>query len=360
LKKNSSAWNLGGNMKNEPNRRLTETVRGAGCASKLGPGLLDRALCGLEFLTDPNVIVGLEKPDDAGVYQLREDLAIVQTIDYFTPIVDDPYDFGQVAAANALSDIYAMGGHPITAMNVVCFPSKTMDITILQDILRGGLAKLREAGVVMVGGHSVDDSELKYGLSVTGIVHPEKVVTKTGARPGDRLILTKKLGTGIINTAVKAGMVEEKIVARVTRQMTTLNKKASELMLDVGVHSCTDVTGFGLLGHACEMVVGTDIGMVIHASSVPLLPDVEKYAQMGLIPAGTYRNKEFRSHMIEAAEISDETIIILFDAQTSGGLLMSLPEHEATELLGRMHDEGLEAAIIGEVVAEPKQKIKIA
>jgi selenide,water dikinase len=187
------------------------------------------------------------------------------------------------------------------------------------------------------------------------------VITKAGAKPRDLLILTKPLGTGIISTALKAGMAEEKIVAQCSRQMATLNKKASELMLDVGVHSCTDVTGFGLLGHACEMIEGADVGMVIYASAVPLLPEVKKLAQMGLIPAGTYRNKEFRSHMIEAAAgISDEVLLILFDAQTSGGLLISLPEQEAAELLGRMHDEGLEAAIIGEVVAEPKQKIKIA
>lgn len=305
------------------------------------------------------MIVGLESRDDAGVYKLREDLAIIQTVDYFTPIVDDPYDFGQIAAANALSDVYAMGGRPVTAMNIVCFPSKTMDGSILKAILQGGLSKLSEAGVSLVGGHSVDDPELKYGLSVTGIVHPERVITKIGAKQGDVLVLTKPLGSGIVSTAMKAGLAEKEVVAQLTQQMTMLNKRASELMLDVPVHACTDITGFGLLGHACEMVQGTDIGMVIHAPSVPLLPKIEEYAKTGLIPAGTYRNREFRSHMIEA-QVSDEMMLILFDAQTSGGLFISLPAKEGEGLVRRMHKEGIkEAAIVGHVAAEPKGKIRI-
>mgnify|MGYP000160519158 CR=1 FL=1 len=325
----------------------------------MGPGDLDRALCGLELPFDPNVIVGLESRDDAGVYRLREDLAIIQTVDYFTPIVDDPYDFGQIAAANALSDVYAMGGRPVTAMNVVCFPRASMDISILRDILRGGIAKLSEAGVSLIGGHSVDDPELKYGLCVTGIVHPERVITKRGAREGDVLVLTKPLGSGIISTAMKAGLAGKEIIARLTQQMATLNKKASELMMDVPVHACTDITGFGLLGHACEMIEGTDVGMVIHISSVPLLSNIEEYARMGLIPGGTYRNREFRSHMIEA-QVSDEMMLILFDAQTSGGLFISLPAKDGEGLVRRMHEEGIEdAAIVGQVVAEPKGKIRI-
>ena len=316
-------------------------------------------LCGLNLPADPNLIVGLESGDDAAVYRLREDLAIVQTIDYFTPIVDDPYDYGQIAVANALSDVYAMGGRPLTAMNVVCFPRQTLDISVLKDVLRGGLDKLREAGVLLVGGHSVDDPELKYGLSVTGIIHPERIITRVGARPGDVLVLTKPLGTGIINTAIKAGLAEKEIVSRVTRQMATLNKSASELMLKVGVHACTDVTGFGLLGHACGMVEGSDIGLVFHAFSVPLLPQVEEYAGMGLIPEGTYRNREFYSPVIEAQNISDDMMLILYDAQTSGGLLISVPAGRAEALVKRMHEENLPAAIIGEIVTEPKGKIKV-
>ena len=307
------------------------------------------------------MIVGMERAEDAGVYKLSDDLAVIQTLDFFTPIVDDPYTFGQVAAANALSDVYAMGGKPLTAMNIVCFPIGKMSISILQEILRGGLDKMREAGVVLVGGHSVEDQELKYGVSVTGVIHPAKVVLNTGAKAGDKLLLTKPLGTGIINTALKGGMADEGAVSKAIKCMVALNRKASEVMMAIGVNACTDVTGFGLLGHACEMIEGSDVGMVIYSSSVPLLPETEGYAQMGLIPGGTIRNRDFRLPMIErAAEISDEMLLILFDAQTSGGLLISVPGREADTLLQRMHEEGIEeAAIIGEVVAEPKGKIVV-
>jgi len=305
--------------------------------------------------------VGIESAEDAGVYKLREDLAIVQTLDFFTPIVDDPYTFGQVAAANSLSDVYAMGGKPIVAMNIVCFPINKMDISILQEILKGGLDKMREAEVLLVGGHSVEDDELKYGLSVTGTIHPEKVLTNKGARIGDKLILTKPLGTGIINTALKGGMADENSVYKSIECMSTLNKKASELMTEVVVHACTDVTGFGLLGHACEMIEGEDVGMMIYSSKVPILHRTEEYAMIGLIPGGTIRNRDFRLFMIErAAEITDEKLLILFDAQTSGGLLASVPEQMAHTLLERLHQEGVrEAAIVGEVVSEPKGKIVV-
>jgi selenide,water dikinase len=303
----------------------------------------------------------MERAEDAGVYKLNDELALIQTLDFFTPIVDDPYTFGQIAAVNAMSDVYAMGGRPLTAMNIVCFPVKTMEMSILKAILDGGLEKMREAGVVLVGGHSVEDKELKYGLSVTGIIHPAKVILNTGARVGDRLVLTKALGTGIINTALKGGLADEKVVAKAIECMTTLNRKAAELMIEVEVHACTDVTGFGLLGHACEMIEGTDVGMVIDSSSIPLLPGTEEYARMGLIPGGTIRNRDFRLHMIElATQISDVGLLILFDAQTSGGLLISVPATEAETLAERMHEHGIQdAAIIGEVVAEPKGKIII-
>ncbi len=301
----------------------------------------------------------MERAEDTGVYKLSEELAIVQTLDFFTPIVDDPYIFGQVTAANALSDVYAMGGRPLTAMNIVCFPVETMDMSVLKEILSGGLDKMREAGVTLVGGHSVEDQELKYGLSVTGIIHPAKVILNTGAEVGDKLLLTKPLGTGIINTALKGGLADEGAVSRAIKCMVTLNRKASELMMEVDVHACTDVSGFGLLGHASEMIEGTDVGMVIYSSSVSLLPDTEGYAQMGLIPAGTIRNRDFRLPMIElATEVSDERLLILFDAQTSGGLLISVPGQEADMLLERMREEGIEeATIIGEITAEPKGKI---
>jgi selenide,water dikinase len=304
---------------------------------------------------------GIERAEDAGVYRLSDDLAIIQTLDFFTPIVDDPYTFGQVAAANALSDVYAMGGRPLTAMNIVCFPVKTMDMSVLREILAGGLDKLHEAGVTLVGGHSVEDQELKYGLSVTGVVHPQKVVLNTGAKVGDRLILTKPLGTGIINTALKGGVADETAVAKSVKCMVSLNRKASELMVTVEVHACTDVTGFGLLGHACEMIEGTDVSMTIHSSHVPFFPEAKELAEMGMTPGGLHRNREFRLSMVEfGGSIPQSMSDILFDPQTSGGLLISLPASEAESLLGRMHKEGIdEAAIIGEVMAEPKGRIVV-
>ena len=304
----------------------------------------------------------MERAEDAGVYKLTDDLAIVQTIDFFTPIVDDPYSFGQVAAANALSDVYAMGGKPLTAVNVVCFPIKKMDIAILREILAGGIDKLHEAEVILVGGHSVEDEELKYGLSVTGTIHPTKVVLNTGARPGDKLILTKPLGTGIISTALKGKAADEDAVTSIVKSMTTLNRKASELMQETGVHACTDVTGFGLLGHAAEMMEDSDISMVIHSATVPLFPGVKELAGMGMIPGGLHRNREFRQDMVKVAkEVPDYLADILFDPQTSGGLLISLPAKKAPTLLERMHREGIkEAAIIGEVTAEPKGKIIVS
>jgi selenide,water dikinase len=305
--------------------------------------------------------MGMERSEDAGVYKLRDDLAIIQTMDFFTPIVDDPYIFGQIAAVNALSDVYAKGGRPVTAMNIVCFPVKDMDISILREILKGGLSKMREAGVVLVGGHSVEDPELKYGLSVTGVIHPDRVIMNNGAKAGDKLILTKPLGTGIISTALKGGEASEQAVAKSVNSMTTLNKKASELMLTIGVHACTDVTGFGLLGHACEMIQDCDVGMIIHLEAVPYFPEAKEYAEMGMVPGGTTRNRDFRIHMVETDKnVSKVMLDILFDPQTSGGLLMAVPSADAEPLVKRMRLEGIkEAAIIGEAVEKPKGRIVI-
>jgi selenide, water dikinase len=304
--------------------------------------------------------VGLEKADDAGVYKLTDDLAIVQTVDFFTPIVDDPYMFGQIAVANALSDVYAMGGRPLTAMNIVCFPIKTLDISVLRDILRGGIDKLREAGVVLLGGHSVDDPELKYGLSVTGTVHPKRIVTKGGARPGDQLILTKRIGTGIITTAAKGRLAGEKAVETVVQSMAALNKTASEVMLQIGVNACTDITGFGLLGHACEMIQDSEVGFKIRSVSVPIFPETLSLARMGMIPGGTSRNKEFRARMVDAVGIGDVMLDILFDPQTSGGLFMSVGPDKAGLLLSALKEAGVaDAAIVGEVVGHTKQRIVV-
>jgi selenide,water dikinase len=325
----------------------------------LGPGDLDRALCGLEFPTDPNLIVGLDRADDAGVYKISDDLAIIQTVDFFTPIVDDPYWFGQIAAANALSDVYAMGGVPKTAMNLVAFPIKEMDISVLRNIIQGGLDKMREAGVVLAGGHSIEDKELKYGLSVTGFVHPDRVLTKRNIKPCDRLILTKSLGTGIINTAIKGGLASSESIETVTRLMAALNKNAAEACASFPVHACTDITGFGFLGHLAEMVVGSGYGVRIFTKSVPILPETLNYAGMGLVPGGTHRNREFRQSIVVWTTPKDPVLQdVLFDPQTSGGLLISVAPDSADHLLDALKTKGInDAAIVGEVVAEPEEKI---
>jgi len=312
--------------------------------------------------SDPKLIVGMEHAEDAGVYQLRDDLAIIQTVDFFTPIVDDPYTFGQIAVTNALSDVYAMGGKPLTAMNIVCFPIKTMPVHILRDILRGGMDKMHEAGVLLVGGHSVEDNELKYGLSVTGVIHPDKVLLNRGGQVGDRMILTKPLGTGIVSTAVKAGVADEALQARSARCMTTLNKQAAELLEGLStVHACTDITGFGFLGHACEMIEEANVGMRVYASRVPYFPGLKKLLDDMIIPGGTARNRRHREPQVNIDPgCPDWMMDILFDPQTAGGLLIVLGAAEAEELLRKMHGAGIEeAAIVGEITAEPKGKIDL-
>jgi selenide,water dikinase len=300
--------------------------------------------------------------EDAGIYKLTDELALVQTVDFFTPIVDDPYAFGQIAVANALSDIYAKGGKPLLAMNIVCFPINAMDISILRSILQGGLDKMREADVLVVKGHSIDDPELKYGLAVTGTIHPAKVVRNNTAKVGDQLILTKPLGTGIIATALKKGIAEEHTVAKIVKSMSTLNQKASELMMAVGVNACTDITGFGLLGHACQMIEDTAVGMVINASSVPIFVEARGFAEMGMIPGGLNRNRDYRQPMVEInPKVPGYLVDILFDPQTSGGLLISVPKDKTSVLLKQLQRAGMaDAAIIGEVVAKPKNRIVVA
>jgi len=307
------------------------------------------------------VIRGVKSLDNAGVYKLTDELAIIQTIDFITPIVDDPYMFGQIAAANALSDVYAMGGKPLTAMNVVCFPTKSLDISVLKDILRGGVDKMGEAGVALVGGHSVEDTELKYGLSVTGVVSPKRLVTNAGAKAGDKLIFTKPLGTGIISTALKAGMVDEETITKLTKCMVTLNDKASELMQKVGVHACTDITGFGLLGHTVQLAQNSHVSITIQLTSIPFLPEAIEFAKQGLCPAGLHRNREFYSG---AVKIDEELPIymqdILFDPQTSGGLLICLSPGKAELLLNNLRQVGVEdATIIGEAINEPKGVVTV-
>ena len=308
---------------------------------------------------DPNLIVGLDRADDAGVYKVSDDLALIQTVDFFTPIVDDPFWFGRIAAANALSDVYAMGGVPKTAMNLIAFPAKTLDISVLRSIIEGGLDKIREAGVVLVGGHTVEDPELKYGLSVTGFIHPERVLTKKNLKPGDLLILTKPLGTVIIATAIKGALASKEVTERVTLTMATLNKAAAEVMQHYPVHACTDITGFGFLGHLCEMVAGSGCGVRVEASRVPVFPEALEYAAMGLVPAGAFRNREYRLPMVEFSSALDRVLQdVLFDPQTSGGLLISVGPDKAGNLLKDLRAKGiLDAAVVGEVMKEPKERI---
>jgi selenide,water dikinase len=315
----------------------------------------------LPLISHPNLLVGIEQTDDAGVYKVSDDLALVQTVDFFTPIVDDPYAFGQIAAANALSDIYAMGAIPITAMNLVAFPIQSMGIEILRDILRGGLDTMREAEVVLVGGHSIEDDELKYGLAVTGLVHPNAFLTNTGAQVGDRIILTKPLGTGIINTAQKGGLASPESVQRATEVMAALNRTAAEAVRGFRVHACTDVTGFGLLGHLSEML-GGEIGTKVFVDAVPILPGTEEYASMGLVPGGTSRNKEFYGPKVLGGEgLSPSLLDILYDAQTSGGLLIAVAEEDVAGALRHLQERGVkDACVIAEVVATPQDRLVLA
>ena len=282
-------------------------------------------------------------------------------MDFFTPIVDDPYWFGQIAAANALSDVYAMGGVPKTAMNLVAFPIKDMDISVLRQIIQGGLDKMKEAGVVLVGGHSVEDKELKYGLSVTGFIHPDRILTKKNLKTGARLILTKPLGTGIINTAIKGGLASKEITDTVTQLMATLNRDAAEIMKGYPVHACTDITGFGLLGHIAEMIIDTGFSVKLTSKTIPIIPETLEYAGMGLVPAGTYNNREFRECMVDFAPSVDRLVQdVLFDPQTSGGLLICVDRENADELLEKLKEKGMDsAAIIGDVATEPKERIVV-
>jgi selenide,water dikinase len=304
----------------------------------------------------------MESLDNAGVYKLTADLAIIQTVDFFTPIVDDPYTFGQIAVANSLSDIYTMGGKPLTALNLVCFPAKKLNISILKDIMRGGAEKMKEAGVILMGGHSIDDPELKYGLSVTGIVHPQKLITNGGARIGDKLILTKPLGTGIINTAIKAGEAKQAIIEKVSRSMASLNRKASEIMLEVGVHSCTDITGFGFLGHIVQMAKNSKVCLNVQANEVPYFPEAVNFSNLGLNPGGLYKNRDFYLKDVNfASTIPDYLKDILFDPQTSGGLFISVSPRKSKRLLDRLVEAGIDAAaIVGEVIGEPAGIVKVS
>ena len=318
-------------------------------------------MCGLDFPTDPNVLVGLSRADDAGVYKVSDDLALIQTVDFFTPVVDDPYWFGQIAAANALSDVYAMGGEPKTAMNLVGFPLKTMDLSILRQVIQGGIDKVREAGVVLLGGHSVEDDELKYGLSVTGFIHPQRILTKQGLKAGDSLVLTKPLGTGIVNTAIKGNLASEAIIRQVTEIMAMLNRTAATVMDRYPVHACTDITGFGLIGHLAEMIQGTGLGVKLSSGQLPLIDTALEFASMGFVPGGAHKNRSFRESLVDMNPAIDPALQdILYDPQTSGGLCIAVAPDSADALVAHLKNEGVEqAAVIGEVVEVPAGMIQV-
>ena len=316
----------------------------------------------LPLIHDPNLLSGFEHAEDAGVYKISDDTALVQTVDFFTPTVDDPFTFGQVAAVNALNDIYAMGAKPLTVMNIVCFPIKTMAVSVLRNVLQGGLNKIHEAGALLIGGHSVEDNEIKYGLSVTGVAHPDSILYNRGARAGDKIILTKALGTGIISTAIKAGEASPEQIQQAIVAMTTLNKKSAQLMIAAGdIHACTDITGFGLLGHACEMVEGSDVGLRIHAATIPVFDGVRDLMETGFIPGGLYRNKDFRiKQVVKEKTCPDWLFDLLFDPQTAGGLFFSVSGDKAQNLAEAMRGAGIaDAAVVGEVVQNHPGKILV-
>jgi len=301
----------------------------------------------------PDLIVGLETSDDAGVFRITKDIALIQTLDFLTPVTDDPYEFGQIAAANSLSDVYAMGGTPLTAMNIVCFPISDFAEEVLQQTLQGGLDKIHESGATLVGGHSVDDPEFKYGLSVTGVVHPDRVLTNHGIRTGDQIILTKPVGTGIVATALKGKLADAATTRKMVKIMSTLNREAAEVMTRFDVGGCTDVTGFGLAGHLLEMAQGGRKNIALFTADVPIIDNAADWATMGLVPAGTFRNRRYcEPGMVIPGQMDKIVLDLMFDPQTSGGLLISVKKKDVQDCLLAMQDRGIPAALVGEVTGD--------
>ena len=315
--------------------KLTKLAKCAGCGAKVGAGVLAQLLEGIRVHEDPNLLVGFDKSDDASVYKVSDDLALVQTVDFFPPIADDPYLFGQIAATNALSDVYAMGGEPKLCLNIMAIP-ESMPKEAVHQLLRGGYDKVYEAGALITGGHSILDEEPKYGLAVTGFVHPDRVLTNSGARPGDVLLLTKPLGIGVLTTAAKADMASPAAVALAQQLMTTLNKSARDAMVQYRVHACTDVTGLGLLGHACEMAQGSGVELELRVEDIDLIPEAVELARMGILPAGMYRNRAFAEGEVDAGVTELCKQDLLYDPQTAGGLLMAVDPADADALLAEL------------------------
>ena len=334
----------------EKSIKLTKLTKCAGCGAKVGAGVLAQLLEGIRVHHDPNLLVGFDKSDDASVYKISDDLALVQTVDFFPPIADDPYLFGQIAATNALSDVYAMGGEPKLCLNIMAVP-EDMPREAVHDILRGGYDKVYEAGALITGGHSILDEEPKYGLAVTGFVHPDKMLTNSAARPGDVLVLTKPIGIGVLTSAGKADLLTGDTVDFMNRMMTTLNKSARDVMVRYEVHACTDVTGFGLMGHGFEMAQGSDVELHIDVQAIDLIPEALEFARMGVLPAGMYRNRTFAEPGVDVGDTELAVQDLLFDPQTSGGLLMAVAPSDADALLSELRGAVPSAQRIGTVAA---------
>ena len=317
--------------------KLTKLAKCAGCGAKVGAGVLAQLLDGIKVHSDPNLLVGFDKSDDASVYKVSNDLALVQTVDFFPPIADDPYLFGQIAATNALSDVYAMGGEPKLCLNIMAVPAD-MPKEAAHDLLRGGYDKVYEAGALITGGHSILDEEPKYGLAVTGFVHPDKVLTNSGAKPGDVLLFTKPIGIGVLTTAAKADMASAESMALAHKLMTTLNKSARDAMVKYRVHACTDVTGFGLLGHTLEMAQGSDVEVELDVESIDLIPEALELARMGILPEGMYRNRAFAEESVDEGTVELCKQDLLYDPQTAGGLLMAVDPADAETLFEELKD----------------------
>lgn len=328
--------------------KLTKLAKCAGCGAKVGAGVLAQLLDGIRVHQDPNLLVGFDKSDDASVYRVSDDLALVQTVDFFPPIVDDPYLFGQIAATNALSDVYAMGGEPKLCLNIMAIPAD-MPKDAVHQLLRGGYDKVYEAGALITGGHSILDEEPKYGLSVTGFVHPDRVLTNAGAKPGDVLLFTKPLGIGVITTGAKAEMASQESISLAQKLMTTLNKTARDAMVRYRVHACTDVTGFGLLGHALEMAQGSNVELELQVDAIDLIPEAAALARTGILPEGMYRNRAFAEDEVDAGDTELYLQDLLYDPQTAGGLLMAVDPADAEKLFEELKGCVPSAQWIGQV-----------
>ena len=335
--------------------KLTKLAKCAGCGAKVGAGVLAKLLSDIKVHHDDNLLVGFDKSDDASVYKISDDLAIVQTVDFFPPIADDPYLFGQIAATNALSDVYAMGGEPKLCLNIMAIP-ENMPMEAVHALLRGGYDKVYEAGALITGGHSIHDDEPKYGLAVTGFVHPDKMLTNSNARPGDVLLLTKPIGIGVLSTAAKADMLSKSGQELINRLMTTLNKAARDTMVKYNVHACTDVTGFGLIGHTYEMASGSDTEIILDVDSIDLIPEALELARMGMLPAGMYRNRNFAQAHVDAGDTELAKQDMLYDPQTAGGLLIAVAPEDADALFNELKNTVPSAQRIGTVSEYKRDK----